>query len=167
MLICSESAGIAGGGKIIMKELLSKLVILALLVLVCFEMIVHLVPIVKNGKIVPRQYEEYPMMYISQQALLATEVKRQNSKTFSIKWSDSDIWQNSVVTIELDSNLSPQNIPANGQITAKCDGIFFHQTSCAVNVFNDVIYIQISGYRKTLLCTTVSKPIYFAIKILN
>lgn len=140
-------------------------VLIVLAAIICMGLLIHLMPLrgaTKNGI---KDYSTYPIMTVSLPDIKDHANIDDNSSTYRIKWDKGSMLQNAVVQVSFYSGETSVSALSSEQINVSCNGLFFKQTGDCVNIVDDVIYIQISGYRKTLFVSGGLVQFGFAVKI--
>ncbi len=150
------------------KSTLRTSAILLFICAICFiETFVHLIPLEGATKAELQDYSLYPIMVISLSELRDNADVDDSATTCRVKWEDGNLMQNAVVEIVYPTDTAFGTMPSSEQISAKCSGLFFRQAGSSVNIVDGVIYIHITGYRKTLFYTGKAEAFGFAVKIIN
>lgn len=112
-----------------------------------------------------KDISSYPIMEVSLNEWSNNTDFDDFSKTYHIKWSEGTILQNAVVNLTYDVDGS--DLLLSEQITVDCNSLFFKQAGSSVNIIDGVIYVQVTGYRKTLFFTGGAEEFGFALRIID
>ena len=142
-------------------------VVFVLAVIICTELLIHLIPLhgaIQNDL---NDYNTYPVMMVSLSDIKDHADIDDHSATYRIEWDKGNLFQNAVVQVTFYNGEISVSALSSEQIDVRCNGLFFKQTGDSVNIVDDIIYIQVSGYRKTLFFSSGAEPFGFALKIMN
>lgn len=148
------------------KTVTTVVAMMAIFAIVLIEILVHLTPLGGATKSDLKDYSFYPVMEVSAEQLRETAVVRDHEVLYRIDWAGGNILQKAVVEIVRDVN-SGENQLVTEQINVNSTGVFFKQAGSSVNVVDGVIYVKVTGYRKTLFYTGRAEEFGFAIKIVE
>lgn len=145
---------------------ITALVFITLAAILCFELMIHFIPLSGATKSDLKDYSMYPVMEVSLSTLHDSAEKNNDILSYKVKWSDGNILQNTVVCWTYYSG-STSELLSSEQIDVSCNSIFFKQAGSSINIVDGIIYIQVTGYRKTIFYTSGAEQFGFAIKMLS
>lgn len=146
------------------NTIVTAIILIALFAIVLVELLAHLIPLQGATKSDLNDYSLYPVMEVSLEQFEETADIDDNKAVYRIEWDGGNLLQKAVLEVVRETNGSTDQF-ATEQISAKCTGLFFRQAGSSVNTEDGVIYVRITGYRKTLFYTGKAEEFGFAIKI--
>lgn len=147
------------------NTLVTAITLIVLFSVIIIELLAHLFPLQGATKSDLHDYSLYPVMEVSLSKLEAS-IETDNKSVYRIKWDCGNIMQNAVIEIVRETNNTADDLLTE-QISAKCSGLFFRQVGSSVNTENGIIYVRITGYRKTLFYTGKAEEFGFAVKLVE
>lgn len=145
------------------KFIISSCILFIIFIVCIFGVIIHLVQLKGATKSDLKDYSLYPVMEVSLAEIQYID-SDDNKDTYHIKWDGGNFMQNVEVEITHQKN-TPLNDVSSEQVNVKCKSLFFKQVGESVNIIDGVIYINVTGHRKTLFYTGNAEEFGFAIKI--
>ncbi len=141
-------------------------ILIALFAIILVELVVHLLPLSGVTKSDLQDYSRYPVTEISAEQLRETADISDNKLVYRIVWDGDNLMQKAIVEVVRETG-SGEDQFATEQINVNCTGLFFRQAGSSVNTQEGIIYVRITGYRKTLFYTGKAEEFGFAIKIVE
>lgn len=146
------------------NTIVTAIILIALFAIVLVELLAHLIPLQGVTKSDLNDFSLYPVMEVSLEQFKETADIDDNKAVYRIEWDGSNLLQKAVLEVVRETNGTTDQLVTE-QISAKCTGLFFRQAGSSVNIEDGVIYVRITGYRKTLFYTGKAEEFGFAIKI--
>ena len=141
-------------------------VLIVLAAIVCMELVIQLIPFRGAIKSDLKDYSTYPIMMVSLSDIRNNADIDDHSAAYCIKWDKGSMLQNAVVQVSFYSGETSVSALSSELISVSCNGLFFKKTGDSINISEDITYIQITGYRKTLFFTGGAEQFGFAVKIM-
>lgn len=141
------------------------IVTILIAIVICLEFIIHLLPLNGATKSDLKDYATYPVMEVHWEDLEDHADRADDAVTYRIAWTDGNPLQNAVVRLTYGIDDAADDRLSVQEISVSCHNVFFQQAGSSINIIDGVIYVQVTGYRRTLFYTGGPEQFGFAVKL--
>lgn len=142
----------------------SSIVWILLILCLCFELAIHLYPLYGSKKSGVNGYSGYALSEVMLSELESIEETADGATVYRYKWAEGNFLQNTAVTFTISADDTGVSID---QADVVADSLFFKQGGASVNIYGDTVYIDVTGYRKTLFVKGRAEQFCFAVRIID